>query len=435
MDTSIRKPASGTVFFILFTAFLNLAGVGILNPIVPFIVGKYVARADGAFVVSLLFTSYSLCQFLAVPSLGALSDRFGRRPVLLISLLGSAAGYLIFGLGGALWVLFLGRIIDGLTGGNIATIYAYGADITEPKDRTHFFGLLGAAAGMGFVMGPALGGLLYKLTNSFEAPLYFAAALTLANTVWGFFAMPESLTHDKRDQSITVARLNPLVQLGNAFRLPELRLLLLGVFIWTFAFAMLQSNVSFLTEDRLHWTPDGTSAIFFTVGSITILVQGLLIRRLLPRFGEARLAIAGLLAIGIGFIIIAVVTATSYAPLLFVAVIFTATGNGLITPSLAGLLSQAVTMREQGRVQGGNQSVQALGRVIGPLWGGWTYGSIGPAAPYITGAVILGVAALTVTAAVPTLARHKEQRSAEANPVRAFEPGGSVEPDPTAWRE
>src|SRR5258708_3106541 len=174
MDTSIRKPASGTVFFILFTAFLNLAGVGILNPIVPFIVGKYVARADGAFVVSLLFTSYSLCQFLAVPTLGALSDRFGRRPVMLISLLGSAAGYLIFGLGGALWVLFLGRIIDGLTGGNIATIYAYGADITEPKDRTHFFGLLGAAAGMGFVMGPALAALLYKLTNTFQPPLIAA---------------------------------------------------------------------------------------------------------------------------------------------------------------------------------------------------------------------------------------------------------------------
>src|SRR5258707_6874907 len=201
MNTSIRNPASRPVFFILFTALLTLAGVGILTPIVPFIVGKYVARADGAFVVSLLFTSYSLCQFLAVPTLGALSDRFGRRPVLLISLLGSAAGYLIFGLGGALWVLFLGRIIDGLTGGNIATIYAYGADITEPKDRTHFFGLLGAAAGMGFVMGPALGGLLYKLTNSFEAPLYFAAALTLANTVWGFFAMPVSPKPDKRGQS------------------------------------------------------------------------------------------------------------------------------------------------------------------------------------------------------------------------------------------
>src|SRR5258708_477520 len=417
MDTTKLKPASGTVFFILFTAFLNLAGVGILNPITPFIVGKYVDQANAAFAVSLLFTSYSLCQFLAVPTLGALSDKFGRRPVMLISLFGSAAGYLIFGLGGAMWVLFLGRVIDGLTGGNIATIYAYGADITEPKDRTHFFGLLGAAAGMGFVLGPALGGLLYKLTNSYEAPLFFSAALTLANTVWGFFAMPENLTHDKRDQSITVARLNPLVQLGNAFRLPELRLLLLGVFIWTFAFAMLQSNVSFLTEDRLHWTPDGTSAIFFTVGSITILVQGLLIRRLLPRFGEARLAIAGLLSMGIGFSIVAVVTATSFAPLLFVAVMFTATGNGLTTPSLSRLLSQAVTMREQRPVQRGDQSVQALGRVIGPLWGAWSYDNVGPAAPDISGAAILGVAALTVAAAIPVLSRHKAERAVQAEPT------------------
>ncbi len=407
------RVSSGTVPFILITAFLNLAGVGIINPVVPFIAGQYVARADGAFTVALLFTTYSLCQFIAVPTLGALSDRYGRRPVLLVSLLGSAVGYFIFGLGGALWMLFLGRIIDGLTGGNIATIYAYGADITEPQDRTRFFGLLGASAGMGFVVGPALGGLIYNLTGSTAAPLYFAALVTLANTIWGFFVMPEVLLPERRDTSIDLARLNPFVQLRNVLVLPQLRLLLVGVFLWTLAFAMLQSNLSYLTEDRLNWSPDATSAIFFVIGLMGIITQGMLIRRLLPRFGEARLAIGGFLSFIVGFLLIAVVALTGVAPILFVAVVFTALGNGLITPSITGLLSQAVTMREQGRVQGGNQSVQALGRVLGPLWGGTVYGKLGPSAPYLSGAVGLTLAVLTVIAAIPRLEAHRG-KAAEA---------------------
>lgn len=401
------KVSSGTVPFILITAFLNLAGVGIINPAVPFIAGKYVVRADGAFTVALLFTTYSLCQFIAVPTLGALSDRYGRRPVLLVSLLGSAVGYFIFGLGGALWMLFLGRIIDGLTGGNIAAIYAYGADITEPKDRTRFFGLLGASAGMGFVVGPALGGVVYNVTGSTAAPLYFAALVTLANTIWGFFVMPEVLPVERRDTSIDLARLNPFVQLRNVLVLPQLRLLLLGVFLWTLAFAMLQSNLSYLTEDRLGWQPDATSAIFFVVGSVGIITQGILIPRLLPRFGESRLAIGGFLSFILGFLLVAAVALTGIIPILFLAVIFTALGNGLITPSITGLLSQAVTVREQGRVQGGNQSVQALGRVLGPLWGGTVYGKLGPSAPYLSGAFGLTLAALTVLAAIPKLESHR----------------------------
>src|SRR5262249_23119484 len=157
----------------------------------------------------------------------ALSDRFGRRGILIISLLGTALGYFIFGLGGALWVLYLGRITDGITGGNIATIYAYGADITQPHERTQFFGKLGAAAGFGFVVGPALGGLIYRLSGgSITAPLFFAALVALANTVWGYFAMPESLPPERRAERIPLARLNPFSQLLNIFKLAQLRLLL-----------------------------------------------------------------------------------------------------------------------------------------------------------------------------------------------------------------
>jgi DHA1 family tetracycline resistance protein-like MFS transporter len=188
---------------------------------------------------------------------------------------------------------------------------------------------------------------------------------------------------------------------------PQLRLLLGGVLMWMLAFAMLQSNLSYLTEDRLGWTPDGTSAIFFTIGLVGILTQGFLVRRLLPVLGESKMAIAGLSSLLTGFLVIAFVSATGIAPVLFVAVMFTAMGNGLITPSLNGLLSQAVSVREQGRVQGGSQSLQALGRVLGPLWGGWAYEKIGQATPYLSGAVELGLAVLMVAAAVPILAAHQ----------------------------
>jgi DHA1 family tetracycline resistance protein-like MFS transporter len=396
MQQPVRKVSRFTTWFILITAFLNLTGIGIINPVVPFIASSYVKKADGALVVALLFTTFSLCQFIAVPTLGALSDRFGRRPVLLVSLLGSAVGYFLFGIGGALWMLFLGRAIDGITGGNLATIYAYAADITEPEERTKFFGMVGAFAGMGFVVGPALGGLVYSLTGNVVAPLFFSAAVTLANTLWGFFVMPESLAPQERAVEIPLARLNPFTQLFNVFRLTQLRLLLVGTFLWALAFAMLQSNLSFLTQDRLGWTPDGTSTIFFVVGLVGILTQGVLVRRLLPLIGERRMALFGYGSLATGFVLIALVAITGFAPLLFVAVTFVALGNGLITTSLTGLTSQAVGVKEQGRVQGGSQSVQALARVLGPLWGGWTYGRIGQGAPYVSGAIGLALGALTI---------------------------------------
>jgi DHA1 family tetracycline resistance protein-like MFS transporter len=407
MEPSKREVSRFTIWFILITSFLNLAGIGIINPVVPFIVSSYVERANAALVVALLFTTYSLCQFLAVPTLGALSDRFGRRPVMLVSLFGSAVGYFLFGIGGALWVLFLGRIIDGLTGGNIATIYAYAADITESKDRTRFFGVVGAMAGLGFVVGPAMGGIIYKLTGDVASPLYLSAVVVLLNTIWGYFVMPESLTPERRDTQINLARLNPFAQLVDVFRIVHLRLLLLGIFLWTLAFAMLQSNLSYLTEDRLGWSPDGTNAMFFVVGLVSIITQGLLVRRLLPLLGETRLALFGFGSQVLGFIIVVLVTVTGIAPLVFVAVTFVALGNGLITPSVTGLASQSVSVKEQGRVQGGNQAVQALGRVLGPLWGGWTYGSIGEAAPYVSGAALLGCGALAVLGAGRVLAAHK----------------------------
>lgn len=411
MENAKPKPAQGTVAFILITAFINLAGIGILSPVLPAITAQYVRPENVDSMVGLLFLSYSLCQFIAVPTLGALSDRFGRRPVLLISLLGSAAGYLIFGVGGALWVLFLGRIVDGLTGGNIAAIYAYAADITEPKERTKFFGLVGAFAGMGFIVGPAVGGLLSLISN--PAPLYFGALVTLLNTVWGYFAMPESLSADKRAVEIPLARLNPFSQLVDVFRLLQIRYLLAGIFLWTFAFAILQSNLSALTETHLGWTPAGTSTIFFLIGSIGILVQGFLIPRWLPRFGEGKLAMGGLMLLTIGFLLLSTVAVSRISALVYVSILFTALGNGLVTPSITGLLSQSVGAREQGRVQGGNQSVQALARVIGPLVvAALTINPANLPIPYLIGACGFVVGIVMINRAIPILQAHQDKITA-----------------------
>ncbi|MCS7072098.1 MAG: MFS transporter, partial [Anaerolinea sp.] len=296
----------GPVTFIVLTAFLNLAGIGIIAPVLNFLTGRYVADPDqSAWAVSLLFTSYSLFQFIATPTLGALSDRFGRRPILLLCLLGSAAGYLLLGIGGALWVLFLGRIIDGITGGNIGIIYAYAADITTPQDRTRFFGLLGAASGMGFVIGPVFGGVIYSATGLLEAPMYAAAIVTLLNVIWGWFVMPESLAPERRARAINLRQLNPFVQLLNVFRIPQIRALLIAVLVWTVAFAVIQSNIALLAETRLGWTPRDTNGLFFAIGLIQIITQGMLLRRLVNRFGEGRLLIGGMLSLLTGLLLVA----------------------------------------------------------------------------------------------------------------------------------
>lgn len=412
MTVASEPRRGGQIAFILLTSFLNLAGIGIINPVFPFIVSRYTEPADAALAQSLLFTSYSLFQFLAVPTLGALSDRFGRRPVLLVSLLGSAAGYVIFGIGGALWVLFLGRIIDGITGGNLAAIYAYAADITKPEERTRFFGLVGSFAGLGFVLGPALGSLLYEITKVYESPVYFAAVVTLLNVIWGYFAMPESLSPDKRASKVSLIRLNPLTQMSAVFRFAQLRFFLVAVFIWQVAFAILQANVSVLTKDQFNWTPSNTGLLLFIVGTVSIIAQVGLIRLLLPRLGEWRIAVGGLFSLGTGFIIISLATFINVDWVMYIAAVFVALGNGLTLPSLTGLLSQGVSMREQGVLQGGNQSVQALGRVIGPIYGGWMYTEFGHAAPYLTGSVGLVGAILMVFVAIPPLNAYKRRLAA-----------------------
>ena len=293
-----------SLIFIVLTAFLSTVGMSILGPIAPFLVSRYVTDSNSIGVTVAALTSlYAICTFFAAPALGALSDRYGRRPILLICLLGSAIGYLIFGIGGALWVLFLARIIDGITGGNITVAYAYIADLTPPGERGKYFGWVGAISGIGLIAGPAIGGLLAKIDLS--APLYFAAAVTLFNAVYGLFFTPESLKPERRATNFSIAGLNPFSTLSKVVSMAQVRWLLIAIFLYTLPFVALANNMALLGKDTLNWDASTAGALFAFVGVSDIFVQGLLLQRLIKGFGEARVALIGLVVVLIGYLLIA----------------------------------------------------------------------------------------------------------------------------------
>jgi len=280
-----RTPGGQTINFLVVTAFLNTMGAGVLSPVLPFIVQRYISNQHIlATAVGWLVAVYALCQFVAAPGLGLLSDRFGRRPLLLICLLGSAIGYALFGLGGALWVLFLGRMIDGLTGGNVSILFAYIGDVSTPEQRTKYFGL-----------------------------------------------------------------------------------------------------------------------IYFVVGVGDILMQGVLIGRILPVFGEVKLTIGGLVCEMLAYLLIGLIAFVPSPLLLWVGIVLYTVGSGLLEPSLGGLISRAAGPRQQGIVQGGSQAVQSFARILGPVCGGVLYTQYGHATPYWSGALIVGLAILATGLSIPAL--------------------------------
>ncbi len=399
-DKPIEKKA---VLFILITGFLSSVGFGIINPVAPFLVSHYAGDANSiGSVLGWLVASYAICQFLAAPALGAFSDKYGRRPILLICLLGSAVGYVLLGVGGALWVLFLGRIIDGITGGNMSVGFAYVADITPPGQRGRYFGLMGAIFGIGFIVGPTIGGLIARL--SIEAPFYVAAALTFANVIYGLFAMPESLSKGKRS-NVGLSHLNPFSALANVMSVKEIRWLLIATFLYSLPFAALQVNMGLFARDSLNWDAAAVGMIFAAVGVTDIFVQGLLLQVLLKRFGEGQVAIAGLVSEMFGYLLIASVSVLhSSIPLMAGTVIF-AMGDGLLGPSLGSLLSRAAGSQSQGKVQGGSQAVQSLAHIAGPFVVGLMYDGLGHASPFLAGAVIVVLAIAAISTTLPTIRR------------------------------
>ncbi|MDR6884983.1 MFS transporter [Bacillus sp. 3255] len=379
------------LLFGLMSVFLCGIGFSIVAPVVPFLVQPYISNPEAqAIVVTLLTSVYAVCVFAAAPALGALSDRYGRRPLLLICLLGSAIGYLVFGLGGALWVLFAGRIIEGITGGSISTIFAYFADIIPPEQRTKYFGWASAVVGAGTVIGPTLGGLLAKFGNS--TPMYVGAIITILQVGYGILYMPESLAKKNRLSKITLVRLNPFKQLASVLAMNNLRRLLVAAFLLWIPNGSLQAVFSQFSLDTFSWMPARIGLMFSIMGVQDILSQGLIMPKLLIKRNDAQIAILGMISEIIGYGFIALSALFSFYPLFIIGMFIFGFGDSIFGPSFNGMLSKSVEASEQGRIQGGSQSIQALARMIGPIVGGQIYVSLGHAAPAFMGMILIAAA-------------------------------------------
>ena len=392
-ETSARKAASRRppILFLLATAFLFSMGLSLVFPVLPFVVAQYVPDPHRqATVIGWLAASYALLTFFSSPVLGALSDAYGRRPVLILSLLGSAVGYLIFGLGGSLLALFLGRGIDGLTAGGLSALFGYVADTTPEEERGKVFGQIGAVIGAGFIIGPAIGGLLSHLGLS--APFYAAALVSVLNLLWGAFVLPESLSPERRTRHFDAAHLNPLRQLRGALASPVVRRLVGVSMLFILPFSLMQVAVTLLARDALGWGPGQVSTVFMVVGVCDIVAQGLLLPSLLRWLGDQGVARLGLGLGVVGMVGLALVSPLGSAALLYLGVILFASGEGIFNASLAALLSSAVPGESQGQVQGGAQGFQSLAQVAGPLAGGALYSRLGGAPTFAAGSVVVALA-------------------------------------------
>ncbi|HHD2752888.1 TPA: MFS transporter [Clostridium perfringens] len=379
------------LIFGLMSVFLCGMGFSIIAPVVPFLVEPYVSNAsEQAFFVTLLTSIYAVCVFFVAPGLGALSDRYGRRPLLLICLLGSSIGYLIFGIGGSLWMLFIGRIIDGITGGNISTIFAYFADITPKEQRTKYFGWISAIAGIGAAIGPTLGGLLAKF--GYAVPMYFGAIITLLNFVYGILYMPESLHESNRLKKITLVRLNPFTQLMSVLSMKTLKRLLISAFLIWIPNGSLQSIFSLFTMDTFNWSPTLIGLMFSIMGIQDIISQGLIMPKLLMKLSDTKIAILGMASEIIGYALIAASAIFTFYPFFIVGMFVFGFGDSIFGPSFNGMLSKSGDSSEQGRIQGGSQALQSLARIIGPIIGGQVYVSLGHSAPAFMGVILIGLA-------------------------------------------
>lgn len=272
------------LWIIISITVLNAIGITIVLPLFPFLLEEYVPAADVAVVMSALVSVFAVCTFFAAPIFGALSDRFGRKSILLVSLFGSAIGYILLGVGGALWVLFLGRIIDGVTAGNQSALFAYITDSTEPHERGKWFGYLGGAIGLGFMIGPAIGGLLGS--KSVTLPFYITSGITLLSMLFITFLLPESLPVEKRTTHLTLKSFNTLTHFKEIFSMKEARtLLIMGAYFYV-GLNIWQFNASIFFKDVFMWGPSLVGGVFVLVGICDILSRVVLLPQLLKKLSE-----------------------------------------------------------------------------------------------------------------------------------------------------
>ncbi|MBB6096948.1 DHA1 family tetracycline resistance protein-like MFS transporter [Deinobacterium chartae] len=357
----MRKRQAGMAF-ILVTLLIDMLGIGLVIPILPELVTELLGgnRSLASGYYGAFIAVYAAMQFVFAPILGALSDQYGRRPVLLLSLLGAGLDYLLLALAPSLAILFVGRVIAGITGANITVANAYIADVSTPEDRARNFGLLGAVFGVGFIIGPALGGVLGNI--DLRLPFYFAAALALINALYGYFVLPESHRPENR-RPFGWARANPVGSLGAITRYPVVLGLTITIVLVGLAQNALQSTWVLFTGYRFGWDALQNGFSLMLVGVMAVVVQGGLVGLLIPRLGERRAIVLGLIISAAAFVMYGLATQgwMMYAVLLLGGL------GGIAGPAAQGLIAGEVSAQEQGAVQGAIASLSSLTGVFGPL--------------------------------------------------------------------
>lgn len=397
-----RKAAIG---FIFVTLLIDVIGFGVIIPVMPQLISElmHVTTAEAASYGGILLSAFAVMQFLFSPVLGNLSDQFGRRPILLISLFGFGIDYLFLAFAPSYSLLFIGRLIAGIMGASFTTASAYIADISTPEKRAQNFGMIGAAFGLGFIIGPAIGGILGDHFGS-RSPFIAAAILTLLNWLYGFFILPESLLPENR-RKFEWKRANPIGSLKLFFRYPVILGLVASIILVYVAAHAVQSTWSYFTAEKFHWSPADIGYSLTFVGLMVAIVQGGLIRVINPKLGQRRSIYIGLILYSIGFILFGL---ANHGWMMYAFLIPYCLG-GIAGPSLQGVISGQVPPNEQGELQGALTSLMSLTSIVGPvlMTGLFTYFTE-KSTIYLPGAPMYMGALLTIVSAVLARASMKK---------------------------
>lgn len=379
---------------------IDLIGFGIIIPLLPFFAEHYQASP---FQVGLLMAVYSLTQFVAAPFWGRLSDRIGRRPVLLFSLAGAVLAYLWLGVAEELWALFAARAVGGFMAGNISAAFAYVADITTRETRAKGMGMIGAAFALGFTIGPAIGGILAGSdphNADFQSPAFAAAGLSAFALILGIFTLKESLSDEIRKRIAEKPKEIQSKQFQIALKKPNIRLLLLLSFLAVFAFAGIEATFALWSRRQYGWGPEQNGYLFALIGFSGALLQGGLIGRMSKRFGEANLIVQGSIALTLG---IGLIPFATELWMLIIVMLIAVYGFSVISPSLNSLISLETNEEDQGGMMGVARSATTLARVGGPAWAGTLFSVLGMNWPYFGGACIMAVVIVISLRILPRL--------------------------------
>ncbi|AHJ98088.1 TCR/Tet family MFS transporter [Hymenobacter swuensis] len=417
-SSSPRKAALG---FIFFTLLLDVTGIGIIIPVIPTLIRHLTGGtiSDAARIGGWLVFAFAIMQFLFSPVMGNLSDRFGRRPVLLLSLLGFALDYVLLAFAPTIGWLFVGRLIAGVMGASFTTASAYIADISTPETRAQNFGMIGAAFGLGFIIGPLLGSQLVNFGP--KVPFLAAAALTLLNLLYGFFVLPESLPQERR-RAFDWRRANPVGSLKMLKRYPVITGLVSSLLCIYIAAHATQSNWTYYVIEKFDWSNNEVGYSLAAIGLLVAIVQGLLIRRINPALGPKRSVFLGMLLYAVGFVLFAFAT-KGWMMYVFLVPYCLA---GISGPALQGIISGQVPGNEQGELQGALTSLMSLTSIVGPplmtnLFSYFTGPKAPiyfPGAPFLLGTVLILISLLLAVRSLATyVVPLQSPETAEPEPV------------------